>query len=253
MNFRKLLFTLFIINIRTIAAQDIRYGINDLHGSTIPLDIVLLNEDSITVTLKQIIDKPTLLAFVYYKCPGICNKILDGIAEVISKSKLNPGTDYQVITLSIDYAEKPSLARFKKNNYLKLIKNKNAQNGWKFFTADSVSISKLTKSAGFQFQKIDSTILHPSTLIVLSPKGKICRYLHGTYYLPMEMEMALADAKNEIDDASRIKAPKICHGNKPVKNITTNKFVIFWSVTFAIIIFGIVFWLLKIKYKKARK
>ncbi len=63
---------------------------------------MLVNEDSVMVRFEDLIDKPTLLSFVYYDCPGLCSPVMAGIAEIIGKSDLTLGRDYQVITISIE-------------------------------------------------------------------------------------------------------------------------------------------------------
>ena len=67
-----------------------------------------------------------------------------GIAEIIGKSDLEIGKDYQVITISIDYKENMSLARSKKASYMKTIRNGNARQYWHFYVADSSAIKTLT-------------------------------------------------------------------------------------------------------------
>jgi protein SCO1/2 len=37
--------------------------------------------------------------------------------------------------------------------------------------------------------------MHPSCIIILSPEGKITRYLYGTSYLPFDVKMAIVEAQ----------------------------------------------------------
>jgi len=45
--------------------QSSEVGVFEHLGSTIPLDLQFVNEKSEKVTLRQLIDKPTILSFVY--------------------------------------------------------------------------------------------------------------------------------------------------------------------------------------------
>ncbi|HML86623.1 MAG TPA: SCO family protein, partial [Bacteroidales bacterium] len=82
--------------------SDGKIGIYEHLDSFIPNDILLINQDSLPVNLKQLIDKPTVISFVYYNCPGLCSPLLGGLAEVIERSDLELGKDYQVITISFN-------------------------------------------------------------------------------------------------------------------------------------------------------
>ncbi len=118
-------------------SQDKTYGILERTGQILPENVMITNEDSVQVRFGDLIDRPTLLSFVYYKCPGLCSPVMNGIAEIIQKSDLQIGKDYQVITISVNYQEPVSLARSKKASYMRTLHNPNAQKYWQFYVADS--------------------------------------------------------------------------------------------------------------------
>ena len=45
-------------------------GIDEKLGETLPLDLVLHDEDGKGVSLRSLIDKPTLLTLNYFRCAG---------------------------------------------------------------------------------------------------------------------------------------------------------------------------------------
>ncbi len=163
-------------------------GIYEHLDEYIPDDLVFTDENYNVINLKEAIDKPTVIALVYYECPGICSPLLEGVADVITKAKVDLGTEYQVFTMSFDPDEKPKLAKDKKANYAKLVKNKDVQNGWTWFTGDSTNINNLLNALGYKVKRQGQEFIHPAALIVLSPEGKITRYLHGTYFLPFRFK-----------------------------------------------------------------
>jgi protein SCO1/2 len=178
------------------------------------------------VNLKSIIDKPTILSFVYFECPGLCTPLLDGISEVIDRSDVVLGKDYQMITISFNKDDTPKLGQKKKKNYLASIKKQIDASQWIWLTGDSVNIEKITDAVGFKFKRDGEDFLHPASIIAISPKGKVTRYLHGTYFLPFDLKMAVVEAAEEKSGPTINKLLKFCfsydvENKKYVLNITS--------------------------------
>jgi len=207
----------FLLLLR-ISAQNNRFGILEKSGYTLPADVLLLNEDSTWVKFGDLINKPTLLSFVYYKCPGLCSPVMDGIAEIIDKTDLKLGKDYQVITISIDYKEPINLAIAKKKSYLKTMRSHTASRFWQFYVTDSAGIKALTNAAGWEFKRSGNDFVHTAATILITPKRKISQYFYGTFILPMHFHLAVNDAKKEFVDPSRLEDQKYCYNFTPRKN-----------------------------------
>jgi len=214
-------------------------GIYEHLDQTLPDGLTFTDENYNIVDLKKEINKPTVIALVYYECPGICSPLLEGVAEVITRAKLDLGAEYQVFTISFDWNEKTKLAKDKKTNYSKLVKGKDVENGWRWFTGDSVNVNNLLNSLGFKVKKEGEEFIHPASLIVLSPQAKITRYLHGTYFLPFDLKMAVIEASAGKSGPTINKVLKYCfafdpEGKKYVLNITkvSGTLIIFIAVSF---------------------
>lgn len=209
-----------------LAQQSLEIGVEEKLNDTIPLDAFLFNIEGDTVYLRDIYDKPTILNFVYYRCPGICSPLMDGLAEVIDKSDLVIGEDYQAITISFDPRESSMLAERKKNNYQNLMEKKEqAEKGWTFYTGDSANIAKLTDAVGFRYKAVGNDFIHSATLVVTSPEGKITRYMNGIYFLPFELKMSVIDANEGKAGPTINKVLQYCYsfdpeGQEYVLNIT---------------------------------
>jgi protein SCO1 len=221
-----LLALIFVLEPLIIKAQE-ELGIYEHLDEYIPDDLVFVTENYDTVNLLDQIDKPTVIVPVYYECPGLCSPLLEGVAEVISSTTVDIGKDYQVFTISFNPAEKTRLAKEKKENYLKLVKNQHGdlEHGWIFHTGDSANISRLLNSLGYKIKKEGKNWIHPGAIIVLSPDGKITRYLHGTYFLPFDLKMAIVEASHGKSGPTINKMLKFCFsydasGKKYVFNIT---------------------------------
>lgn len=169
-------------------------GLNERLGRVVNLDYTFLNEQGDGVKLRDLVDRPTILNFVYYNCPGICTPVLSELQNMIDKVDLEPGKDYRVLTISINEDETPELAARKKTNYLKGLKRPFPEEYWTWMTGDSASIKGLTDEVGFVFRRTGNDFAHPASLIVLSKSGKISRYLPGVAFNQFDVKMALLEA-----------------------------------------------------------
>jgi len=247
-----LILSLLLIQIHLFSQEnDSKIGIYENLGHVLSSDIKLTNEASQIVKLSDIVDKPTILVLVYYRCPGICSPLLDGLAEVIRKSDLELEEDYQVLTVSFDARETIDLAIKKKRNYIANIKRKNISSGWKFFTSDSTNISKLCSEVGFKYIKTGNDFTHSASLIVLSPEMKITRYLNGTYFLPFEFKLAIIEASEGKTGPTINKILQYCYSYDPVGgSYILNITKIFGLLLLFIAILTLLILLLKRKNKK---
>jgi protein SCO1/2 len=168
--------TLLFLALLSAPAQsdsDVEIGVVEKLDQYIPMDAMLIDEHGDTMHIGDLIDKPTILNFVYYRCPGICSPLMDGLADAMDGNDMVLGEDYQALTISFDPREGTFLAIKKKNNYLNLMEKKEqAEKGWLFFTSDSASIAQLTDAAGFRYKPTGNDFIHSATLIILDPKGK---------------------------------------------------------------------------------
>jgi len=223
--------------------EDLEIGVVEHLNDYLPDSISLINEAGEQVWLSDIIDKPTVINFVYYRCPGICSPLMEGVAGVMDKSDLTPGEDYQVLTISFDPSETIDLGNRKKTNYLNLMtkKTEEAKDGWLFYVSDSTSIARLTEATGFRYKRTGNDFLHAASLTVVSPEGKITRYLNGLYFLPFEWKMAIVEASKGQSGPTINKVLRFCFSYDPqgqtyVLNVTkvSGVVIIFFALVFVL-------------------
>ncbi len=202
--------------------KNVEVGIDEQLGKYIPTDVFFYDESGNKVLLKDLITEPTVFAFVYYRCPGLCTPLMSEIADVVGKLDMVPNKDYRIITLSMDERETPKIATEKKQTFLKLINGKFPETGWRFLTGDSVNIKRLADAMGFYFERQGTNFLHTGALIFLSPKGKITRYLfpgytdsHGYSILPFDMKMALIEASEGKASPTIARVLQYCFSYNP--------------------------------------
>lgn len=235
----------------TLHAQDPKkIGVIEHLDEYLPKDITVVNIEGDTVLLSSIIkDKPTVLNFVYYRCPGVCTPLMDGITEVVNLSDMSLGQDYQIVTVSFDYNEDYTLAKKKRNNYSMVVEADGFEDGWLFFTSDSANISKLTNATGFSYKRTGNDFIHTAGLVLISPEGKITRYLNGTYFLPFELKLAVIESSKGIPGPTVNRILQFCYSYDPVGqsyvlNITKVAGILI------LVIAGLVLFVLTVKPKK---
>ena len=175
-------------------------------NAQLPLDTMLRDESGRVVRLKELFHgKPVLLNFVYYRCPMLCSMALEGVASALTELKFDMGRDYDVVTISIDPRDKPADARLKKDKYIKRYGRFEGEAGWHFLTGPESAVRKVADVAGFHYayDMQSDQFAHPAMLVVVTPEGRISRYLYGFEYKGRDLRLALVEASaNKIGNAT---------------------------------------------------
>lgn len=241
---------LFSINILEAQNSPSEVGIFEHLDDTLPLDLEFFNEKGELVKLGSFINKPTVLSFVYFDCPGLCNPLLDGVNDVVGKIDMELGIAFDVITISFNPGDSYEKAVEKKKNFSTNINKENAPY-WNYLVGDTTNVNGILNAVGYKIKKIGVDYLHPSAIILVSPEGKITRYLYGTYFLPFDLKMAITEASKGISRPTISRVLEYCfsydpQGQKYKLQITKVSATII--LFFAILLFAIL--LLKPKKKK---
>jgi len=172
-------------------------GIDQKLNSQVPLDLVFRDESGNEVTLGQYFgQKSVVLVLAYYDCPMLCTIVLNGVLHSVKELKYNIGREFEVVTVSFDPTEKPSLAAAKKAIYVGLYGRPNASAGWHFLTGDEPSIRQLTQAVGFRYNYDVQTkqYFHATGIMVLTPDGHLARYFYGIQYPSGNLRLGLVEA-----------------------------------------------------------
>jgi len=223
-------------------------GINEKLDSILPLDLVFNNEQNQQVTLRQLIDKPTVLAFVYFDCPGLCSPLQEGISKVIEASDMTLGKEYQAITISFNFHDTPEKAKQKKANFTTKIGAEKAKS-WYYLTGDSLTVVKILNAVGYKIKVTGVDYAHPSAIVMISPKGKITRYLYGLTFLPFDLKMAVIESQKGLSRPTINKVLEFCYAYEPGGKRYTLE-VTKLAGTFILIILVVFLTVLVIKRKK---
>jgi protein SCO1 len=219
-----------------ILAEQQAFGLEEKLGVLLSPDVYVLSEDSVPVLLNAMITKPTLLVFVYYNCTHECPEMMEGISELVNFARVNPGRDYQIITISIDHAEPASLARSAKQKYTQRIRKPVDPYFWQFFTADSLTIRKLTNGTGWKFRHIGSGFIHPTASILITPEKKISQYFYGTYFNYMHFDFSVNQAAQELTEPTRIKNMRYCTNEAVLRSHMLRSLILIVGITLIAVI-----------------
>ncbi|HEY3863504.1 MAG TPA: SCO family protein [Verrucomicrobiae bacterium] len=137
--------------------------------------------------------RPVVLALGYYECPMLCTMELNGLVAAMQDLKPQAADRASVIFVSINPAEGANLAAAKKASYMKLYARKEAAGQWHFLTGPPDSIKRLADTVGFRYvyDPASRQFAHPSGLVVLTPEGRISRYLFGVNYAAKDLDNAI--------------------------------------------------------------
>lgn len=173
-------------------------GIFEHLDAQVPLDLRFTGEDGGSVALGELFDgsKPVLLTLVYYRCPGICNALLNGLVFTLNDLEWTAGQEFRIVTVSIDPTESSDLAAGKKRSYLSAYERPGAEEGWRFLVGEQADIETLAETVGFgyRYEQRTGQYTHAATLMVCTPDGRISRYLNDVIFEPQTLQLALTEA-----------------------------------------------------------
>ncbi len=173
-------------------------GIDQKMGAQVPLDVPFEDETGRPVTLRQYLDKPVILALVYYQCPSLCNMVLNGVLRSVKNLPMSAGDQFDVVAVSFDPRETWEMAAAKKATYIKGYNREGAENGWHFLTGAQASSKMLADAVGFHYayDSINNQFAHGSAIMILTPEGRVTRYFYGIEYPARDVRLGLVEASD---------------------------------------------------------
>jgi protein SCO1 len=191
-------------------------GFDQKLGGDVSLALQFRDESGAPVELKSFFGrKPVILTPVYYGCPMLCTQVLNGLVTSLRALGLEPGQDFEIVTFSINPTEGPALALEKKAKYLRSLGKPEADGAWHFLSAlelppgehalaqngeplgrGAENIHALTQSIGFRtwYDRELGQYAHDPGIVVLTPEGRISKYLLGIEFDARTLKFALIEA-----------------------------------------------------------
>jgi protein SCO1/2 len=163
----------------------------------VPLDLPFLDEDGKEVRLRDLMrpDRPVLLQLGYNRCPMLCNLVLNGAVNGLKGVDWDAGDQFDLVSISVAPGETPELAKVKKEGYVLEYGRDGGRRGFRFLTGPATSSHAVADAVGFRFREQENgEIAHAAVLFVLTPEGRVSRYLYGTKFDPKDLRMSLLEA-----------------------------------------------------------
>jgi len=169
----------------------------DRLDAQLPLDATFRDEQGRRVTFRDVlpVDRPAILQVGYLRCPMLCSLVMNALVRGIQGVDWTVGTQYDVISLSVDPKEGPELAEAKKAGYVAEYGRAGSAPGWHFLTGDESQIRRITDAIGFEYRlQENGEYSHAAAVFILTPQGRLSRVLYGVKYEPSNVRMALLEA-----------------------------------------------------------
>lgn len=215
-----LLFALFLWAAPATAAVD-PAAFKDLAfrqhpGAQLPMDATLVDPSGRQVKLGSVLaGRPSIFVLEYLRCGNLCGLVLRGAAQSIAASGLRPGSDVDLLALSIDPRDTSSDAAAAQAMYSARLGG--AADGVRFFTAPPREVRRIASAVGFpyRYDKASDQFAHPAGFIVATPDGRISRYVLGFSPDARMMQRAVAEAALEKVEPPAHPLLCLCFGYDP--------------------------------------
>lgn len=172
-------------------------GVDQKLDAQVPLDLPFVDEHGKDVRLGDFFgQRPVVLVLSYYDCPMLCSLVLNGAVGALQTLTLDAGRDFEFVVVSFNPGDTPAAALSKRNGYLPRYGRPRGEGGFHFLTGRETSIKALTSAVGFHYA-YDTAIqqyAHPALITVLTPAGRVSRYVYGIDFPPFDLRLALVEA-----------------------------------------------------------
>ena len=202
-------------------------GIDQRLDNQLPLGATFRDEAGQSVRLGDYFGRgrPVVVSLVYYKCPMLCNQVLNGLVSGVRGQALLVGKDFDIVTISFDPRETPQDAAEKKKVALNDLRRRDdpvAAAGWHFLTGERAQIDAVAEAVGFRyaFDERTNQFAHGSGVMVATPGGRLSRYFYGIEYAPRDLKLALVESSEGKIGSAVDKITLYCYHYDP----TTGKY-----------------------------
>jgi protein SCO1/2 len=170
-------------------------------GQQVPLGLAFRDEAGRTIHLSDYFghQRPVVMVMAYYQCPMLCNLVLQSTTGSLKTLTQSVGKDFDVVVASIAPNETPAMAAEKKKDMIARYGRTGSDAGWHFLTGSQESITALAHAVGFRYV-YDPQLhqyAHPAGIVILTPSGRISRYLFGLDYAPRDVRLGLLESGGE--------------------------------------------------------
>lgn len=173
-------------------------GVDERPGAQLPLDLRFTDQAGKRVRLGDYFSGgPVVLTLNYYACPMLCPVTFKNLSDTVNGIKgLSLARDFRIVTVSINPEETTTAASNKAAVTYRMLPGVDLPGSrWPFLLSGEKEIRRLTGTVGVRYTRLEKdNFAHPSVLVVLTPEGRVARYLYGLEQSPTDLKLALIEA-----------------------------------------------------------
>lgn len=181
-------------------------------GVALPLDARFRTQDGHTSALGDFFGAvPVVIDFEYDRCATLCGVMLGQLTAALRDVPLAAGRDYRLVAIDIDPTTMPEDAEA-------FAKRHGADGpGMSVLTGDEPTIRRVADAAGFSYRRDAATgqFAHPAGFVIVTPDGRISRYMQGLDWRPLDLRLALVEAAGETIAAPTDRLLLLCYCYDP--------------------------------------
>ncbi|MFO0828056.1 MAG: SCO family protein [Phycisphaerales bacterium] len=166
-------------------------------NAQLPLDTAFVDEDGKAVKLRDYFgkDRPVILQLGYMRCPMLCSLVLNGAFEGLKDVPWNAGEGFDLVSISINPREPHELAKAKRDQYIVEYGRPGAAKGLHFLVGAADQSKAVADAVGFHFkEQPNGDFSHAAGIFIITPDGRISRYLYGASFESKDLRLALLEA-----------------------------------------------------------
>jgi protein SCO1/2 len=193
-------------------------GIDQKLDNPVPRHLPFTDSEGREVTIGQYFGpRPVMLVLAYYECPVLCTQVINAAVSSILPLTFEAGKEFEVVVVSFDPGETPAMAKAKRTDFLHRYGRSHASGGVHFLTGRESSIAALTDAVGFRYAYDDrlDEYAHPAVMTILTPQGRVSRYLFGIEFAPRDLRFALVEAAENRIGTIVDRAMLFCYNYDP--------------------------------------
>ena len=183
-------------------------------GASLPLQAAFRDDEARPVRLQAYFAaRPAILVLTYFQCPNLCGTVLSTLTMRLRRIDLSLGKDFDVVVVSIDPSDTPAMAARKRLAYAQLCERPEAVRGWHFLTGERASIDALADAIGFHYAREHpgGQFVHPAGVVLVTPGGRIARYLLGVDFPEDSLKYGLIEAASNRIGSPADRIWLLCH------------------------------------------
>lgn len=172
-------------------------GVDERLDQRLPLELEFRDEQGRSVRLADYFDGkvPVIVTLNYSDCPMLCSLELNGLVTSLKQLDWSLGSEFRIVTVSLDPSEAPAKAAKTKQRYLRQYDRAGTEGGWHFLVGSEANVRQLADAVGFRYRFVPDKkeYYHAAALALATPEGRIGRYLYGVEFHPRTLRLALTE------------------------------------------------------------